>query len=365
MARTPRNLVLCLDGTRNEPEAGLTNVTRLYDIAVKDDQQLVYYDPGVGTMGARSAITGVGKTLTRVAGMVIGYGIKENIEEAYRFLMDHYRPGDQVFLIGFSRGAYTARALAGMLRTVGLLRPGADPLIPYALKLYAQGGHHGQDAEKEKQYWELRAEFNRKFGNPAFPYRFARQVAFLGAWDTVKTVGWLNLKAQFEQARWPFTRKLTNVERGRHAIAVDERRRPYPEYRFHQDEVNKRDGRLREMWFAGVHSDVGGVFEDHRLSDIALQWMTDEAVLAGLRIDEEAYERHVTVARGSELPREHVLGEIHANGWSWGLLGLGWHHRKIRPGDEVHPSVRDRMDLTNSGYHPDIPDSKAAEEALP
>ena len=140
MGRVSRVIVICLDGTSNEPESGTTNVARLYSLAVKSDDQLVYYDPGVGTMGARGAVTGLGKRLTRVTGLVVGYGVRENIEEAYTFLMQHYRADDQIFVFGFSRGAYTARALTGMLRTVGLLRPGAENLVPYALKLYAKSG---------------------------------------------------------------------------------------------------------------------------------------------------------------------------------------------------------------------------------
>src|SRR5262245_59408063 len=118
-----RNLVVCLDGTSNEPEVDVTNVARLFDMAIKDQEQLVYYDPGVGTMGARSAITPFGKSLTRLSGMAIGYGIRDNIAEAYTWLMANWRKGDQIYLFGFSRGAYTALALAGMLRTVGLLSP--------------------------------------------------------------------------------------------------------------------------------------------------------------------------------------------------------------------------------------------------
>jgi uncharacterized protein (DUF2235 family) len=114
-------------------------VTRLYDLAVKDDRQLVYYDPGVGTMGARGATTRAGRWLTRAGGLVLGHGVRENVEEAYSFLMRAYQPGDRIFIFGFSRGAYTARALTGMLRTVGLLRPGAENLVPYAMKLYAKG----------------------------------------------------------------------------------------------------------------------------------------------------------------------------------------------------------------------------------
>ena len=125
-AGVARNLVVCLDGTSNEPESGTTNVARTYAVAVKSESQLVYYDPGVGTMGARGAVTSTGKKATRVAGLVVGFGVKDNIEEAYTWLSANYQRGDRIFVFGFSRGAYTARALTGMLRTVGLLRPGAS-----------------------------------------------------------------------------------------------------------------------------------------------------------------------------------------------------------------------------------------------
>src|SRR3712207_8976659 len=111
-----RNLVLCLDGTSNEPEADTTNVARMFEIAAKDEKQLVYYDPGVGTMGARGAVTAVGKRATRVAGLVAGFGVKDNIEEAYIWLMRHWRAEEPIYLFGFSPGGYTKRGLAGLAR---------------------------------------------------------------------------------------------------------------------------------------------------------------------------------------------------------------------------------------------------------
>lgn len=347
-----RNLMVCLDGTRNEPETGATNVVRIYEMAVKDSAQLVYYDPGVGTMGARSAITRAGQAMTRAAGLVAGYGVKDNIAEAYRWLMGNFRPGDQIFLFGFSRGAYTALALAGMLRTVGLLRPGADNLVPYALKLYTQHGPDHPDQASDKEYWRIRDDFSTQFGNPEFPGRFAPQIAFLGLWDTVKSVGWLNARARYEQARWPFTRIVTNVATGRLALAIDENRRPYAEYRFDPGEVAKHPSRLCEMWFAGVHSDIGGQFrDDHKLSDIALGWMTGEATTAGLRIDEPTYEKLLGSPPGTSLqPDAH--SKVHTNSPWWVLAGFGWHHRTVRPGDHIHPSVRQLIEVTRHGPHP-------------
>lgn len=338
-----KNIVICLDGTNNEPESSHTNVARLYEMVAQNDRQIGYYDPGVGTMGARSATTRLGKFATRVNGLALGHGVKENIEEAYRFLMQTYRKGDQVFLFGFSRGAYTARALAGMLRTVGLLRSGAENLIPYALKLYAkQGDDNATDAEEE-EFWRVRTDFNTTFGNPEFPNRFAPQVQFLGLWDTVKFVGWLNWRAQLQQARWPFTRKVPNVVTGRHALALHEKRRYYAEYRFDGAELSSGQRDLEEVWFTGVHSDVGGTFDDdHRLADISLQWIADEARAAGLEVDEAVYEKHVTVPPGKELPDSHADGLIHKNSWMWAVVGAGWRTRKPNPGDAMHKSVTAR-----------------------
>lgn len=350
----PRNLVLCLDGTSNEPETGTTNVARMFQLASKSDDQLVFYDPGVGTMGARGAVTPMGRRLTRLAGLVVGFGIKDNLEEAYGWLTENWQPGDQIYLFGFSRGAYTARALSGMLRTVGLLRGGAGNLTPYALKLYAKKGDEHATEPQEKEFWRVRREFGNHFGRPEFPHAFdtsQHQVHFLGVWDTVKSVGWLNGKARFEQARWPFTAKIQNVEIARHAMAIDERRRPFPVYRFDPALVAGSQGRLQEVWFAGVHSDVGGQFEDHRLSDIALDWMVREAALAGMRVDEKAYKRLLGHAWDKPAPADLAIGEIHANAGVWGLAG-GWQGRTILPGDAVHPSVHQRIEATRHSAHP-------------
>lgn len=359
-----RNLVVCLDGTNNEPEHGVTNVARIYDIAEKTDDQLVYYDPGVGTMGARGAVTQLGQTMSRAAGLVAGFGVKDNIEEAYTWLSRQYQAGDQIYVFGFSRGAYTARALTGMLRTVGLLRRGTENLVPYALKLYAQSGNPPprpgteRDAKAkaaERDFWKLRDEFNRQFGHPDFPGPFdtsQHQVRFLGVWDTVKSVGWLNLKARIEMAHWPFTRRITNVDIARHAMAIDERRRPFEVYRFDPKAVADAKGRYQEMWFAGVHSDVGGQFPDnHDLSDIALSWMVKEADAAGLAVDKRRYKDLIGVAYEDELPPDKAMGTIHANEWVWRLAG-GWLKRAVLPDDALHPSVRYRIE--HSDYRPDL-----------
>ena len=359
----PRNLVVCLDGTTNEPETGFTNVARMFDVADKGPGQLTYYDPGVGSIGARAAITPWGKAVTQAAGMVAGYGIRDNIEEAYTWLSHQYRSGDRIFVFGFSRGAYTARALTGMLRTVGLLHPDADNMVPYALKLYAKSGKmpdpgrqpDAKAKQAEKQFWTLRNDFRERFGNPDFPNPFDRhrkQVQFLGVWDTVKFVGWLNLKAQIEVARWPFTANLANVATGRHALAIDERRRPFGAYRFKPEAVIEAQGRFQELWFAGVHGDIGGQSrDDDQLPDLAFSWMVKQAAAHGLAVDPKRYRKLVGVNVDDELPAKVALGVIRPNN-PWWVLALGWRARPIRDDDSVHPSVQYRIETTKDDPKP-------------
>lgn len=373
-----RNLVICLDGTSNEPEHGLTNVARIYDIAVKDSAQLVYYDPGVGTMGARAAMTQFGAALTRVSGLIAGYGIRDNIEQAYTWLSQNYQHDDQIYVFGFSRGAYTARALTGMLATVGLLRPGSENLVPYALKLYAQSGFSQRatcdpdcepDAsvpEQQHQFWYVRREFRRLFGNPDFPNPFdtsRSQVRFLGVWDTVKSVGWLNMRGRWEVARWPFTARIVNVAVARHALAIDEKRHFYQPYRFSRDLVDAEPERFQEVWFTGAHSDVGGQFpDDHRLSDLALAWMADEAARNELRVQPNRIRRLTGAPVGSPLPAGDAVGRIHAASWPWWLLG-GWSPRQVLPDDLVAPSVLERVAATAATpapYRPELADRRMA-----
>ena len=143
-----KNIVLCLDGTGNELKAkGNTNVVRLYEILTLSDpdRQVAFYDPGLGTFGAKGAVTPIARRFTKLLGLAAGYGMRANLADAYTYLMQTYTPGDRIFIFGFSRGAYTARALAGMLHLVGLIRPGAENLVPYAIKVYARSVRNWTD----------------------------------------------------------------------------------------------------------------------------------------------------------------------------------------------------------------------------
>src|SRR6185312_13977381 len=133
-----RNIIVCCDGTGNEFDERRSNVIKLYKTLICDDNQIAYYHPGVGTMGARNALSRIGKWWTKLLGLAFGYGISDNVADAYQFLMRNYEPEDPIYVFGFSRGAYTARALCGMLHAVGLLSAGNEALIPYAIRMIKQ-----------------------------------------------------------------------------------------------------------------------------------------------------------------------------------------------------------------------------------
>ena len=242
-----RNLVLCLDGTANEFKKDRTNVLNLAFAAVKDpNRQLLYYHPGVGTMAPSSVFTRFGQGVARIAGLAFGYGLEADLGCAYSFLIDQYQPGDQVFLFGFSRGAYTARALAALINRYGLLAPGNTALVPYAIRLLWRW-HVAKNENDKAKWFSLSEQFKQTLSVGDCP------IHFLGVWDTVSSVGWVANPMSL-----PDTARLPNVSIVRHAVSIDERRAF-----FRTNLVDKTHGEDRaEVWFPGVHCDVGGGYSE-------------------------------------------------------------------------------------------------------
>jgi uncharacterized protein (DUF2235 family) len=265
----PRNIVVCCDGTGNQYGAANSNVVKLYWTLSAPEKQVAYYHPGVGTMGARNALTALGKSWTTARGLAFGYGLSENLADVYSFLMREFSPGDQIFIFGFSRGAYIARALCGILHMFGLLTAGNEALIPYMLRLYKSddpGKFHIADG------------FKTTFCVDCKPY-------FLGVWDTVSSMGWILDPIRVKTGRLPYTATLPDIPIVRHAVSIDERRAFFRQNLIHEPVPPIQN--LKQVWFAGVHSDVGGSYaeEESGLSKIALRWMLCEAQSAGLLLD--------------------------------------------------------------------------------
>jgi len=334
------NLVLCLDGTSNEFCRNNTNVVRLYQMLVHDPaKQVCFYAPGVGTFASPAALLPVSQRVTRVLGLAIGMGLMTTVEQAYRFLMEQWQPNDNIFLFGFSRGAYTARAVAAMLYRCGLLEAGQQHLVPYGSRLFAS---------VTDENWTISREFADTFGRPC-------PVRFLGLWDTVSSVGWA-----WEPRSLPWTKKNPIVTAVRHAVAIDERRAFFRQNLWDEDE-----GDVQQVWFAGMHCDVGGSYPPARsgLSQIALAWMVSEAEGAGLLLDPAARE-HIL----STPPPDHRAPKSESlHGW-WELAeyypkqvrrkttdatgNVEWQTthrmnrgqpRRIAEGSCIHASVFDRI----------------------
>lgn len=281
-----KNVVVCCDGTANEFAKDRTNVVKLFRTLVHDSyEQATYYHPGLGTMEAVGAISSFGRKVTKLLGKAIGYGLESDIRDAYVFLMRYFEPGDRVFMFGFSRGAYTVRALGSLLHMYGLIRKGNEPLVPYAIRMLVAANKYdgdrvtsGRAATQVQPAFELAANFKEHFCDVSC------KPHFVGVWDTVSSVGWIE-----NPTRLPYTASNPDIEIGRHAVAIDERRAFFRTNLWHSTaESGPQD--LKQVWFPGVHCDVGGGYPEAEsgLSKIALEWMIREAASAGLMVDEIA-----------------------------------------------------------------------------
>ncbi|KAG5638609.1 hypothetical protein H0H81_011499 [Sphagnurus paluster] len=312
-----RTLVLCFDGTGDQFDADNSNIVELFAMLKKDDRehQMCYYQAGIGTYTnpeiATPLMAKISKTLdeaiawnldAHVMGTSLTYPSKDLVHEAftdgYEFLMQNYKAGDRICIFGFSRGAYTARALAGMIHKVGLLPACNHQQVPFAYKMFKTTDEIG---------WKQSNAFKRAFSVDV-------KIEFIGVWDTVNSVGLI-------PRRLPFTTSNTIVRTFRHAVSLDERRskfkanhwnvptdkeaqlgtdvaqkptavRPKPvkkhtllkamERKFaeHQDQPTD----VLEVWFSGCHCDVGGGSVEngtpHSLARIPLRWMVRECFKA-------------------------------------------------------------------------------------
>ncbi|KAI0248622.1 hypothetical protein BJV78DRAFT_1131065 [Lactifluus subvellereus] len=395
--RKPRTLVLCFDGTGNKFGSRNTNVVKLYSILKKDNPglQICYYQEcssqfffqaGIGTYFQPGVVSPMFHTAAQALDLMFAWYLKEHIIDGYKFLMQNYHEGDTVCIFGFSRGAFTARALAGMLHKVGLLSKDNFEQIPFAYELYK--------SSKRKSH---------KLAN-RFKKSFCRNVPidFLGVWDTVASFGFLNA------GTLPFVGTNDMIRVFRQALSLDERRAKFRPNLYHRPIVapgpelqqtqsplkrvarslNTFKGRktrcpdtspdsfstnhyandlgfetnIQEVWFAGCHSDVGGGnakdSERHALSNIPLRWMLREILNSGCRIHFDP----------TEL--KHLRDELKKKVYWWILevfptyyksqneegQWIGNCHwgsgRELPPHPVFHESVRTRMRDSSLYYSP-------------
>ena len=265
-----RHLIVCCDGTWNDPgdkDKGVvapTNVFRLFNsinVTATEPRQLAHYQPGVGTGGLVDA----------ALGGVVGYGLGEDIRDCYYWLAAKYEPGDKLFLFGFSRGAFTARSLAGMICQFGIVDRRRTTDLDSAIKCVYRQGYRDKQLLPDIKFTDN-----------------SDNVHFIGVWDTVGALGIPDDKALLDlfddPSRYQFhdTSLSVNVSYARHAVAIDEKRGSFSPTLWTEEHSTDHD-RLRQIWFPGVHCDVGGGYRERGLSDGALKWMIDESLSKGLK----------------------------------------------------------------------------------
>lgn len=324
-----KNIVICIDGTGNEFGAANSNVVKLYSILECDpNKQLAFYHPGLGTMGAPNALSRLSQWWTKMLGLAFGYGLASALTDCYGFLMDNYEEGDTVYLFGFSRGAYCARALAAMLHMFGLVRKGNNPLIPYLLRMFKK-------KKKQSLDFQVAAKFKATFSRPCKPH-------FVGVWDTVSSIGWM-----YDPVTLPFTFLNPDIKCGRQAISIDERRCAFRQNLWSQKVRPQQD--IKQVWFAGVHSDVGGGYleKESGLAKVPLQWMIDEAVEQGLLIIPKKKDQILGVV--PDLTKPDCSAEMHNSltGWWWPLEFLP---RRYMDMSAQPPRLRWKIPLARPRY---------------
>lgn len=261
-----KRIVICADGTWQSPESD--HPTHLMRLArgiapngADKTKQVVFYDWGVGTEG------------DSIKGGATGAGIDKNIMDCYRFIVHNYDPGDQLFLFGFSRGAYTVRSLGGFIRNSGILKREHAGKVSAAYELYRQRSAGSAPSQQKAK------KFRRDYAVADIT-----EIEFIGVWDTV---GALGIPAPFlgtlNTGRYLFhdTEPSKIIRHARHAVAIDENREDFEPSLW----TLKEGVDLKQVWFSGVHTDIGGGYEEHALGDFSGLWIAQEAGKIGLAFE--------------------------------------------------------------------------------
>lgn len=267
-----RRLILCFDGTWNTVKDH-TNVSRIHAAiaALPDgqggDSQIKYYDEGVGTYW-----------YDKIRGGMLGYGLSKNVIQGYKWLIQHYQEGSEIYLFGFSRGAFTARSLAGLIGRCNIA------YLP-------QGVNNSELEERVKRLAEEAYDIYRESKEPDDASRafvkdkahFGVRIKFIGVWDTVGALGvplvGLNILERFHD-----TKLGAHVDNAYHALAVDEHRKDYATALW---TANPGNAKLEQRWFPGAHANVGGGYEDDLLPDPPLKWIAERARDCGLVVSDD------------------------------------------------------------------------------
>ena len=383
-----RKLIVCLDGTGNEIESNESNILRLYKCLNRTKDQIVFYNAGVGTLDTRSISRTITAKPKMLLGLIAGAGLERNVLHAFEFLCRNYKDGDRLYFFGYSRGAYTARVLAGFINDFGLIAPQELHLVAPVFRAWRKiSSDDGR--EKHAKLRMLEKAFSMK--HPS--------IRFLGLWDTVSSM--LRIKPGkgtiIKYGTHSSVDENPSVESVRHVLAIDETRRffrhqfwtegqTYYGNRF-KSKKNPPKQDVKQVWFAGTHTDVAGSVNEREagLAKITMQWMREE--LDGLGVDKLDfrkiyYDRYVlgkedkiTKKMNLEISKPDATAPLHRQmhkGWfiaelfprlrrrsrwpnQWNFFGyyfpLG-QRRFIPPDSAIHPTALERRADAKNKYDP-------------
>lgn len=316
-----KRIIFCSDGTWDDSGKN-TNVYRLFKALQTTADQVPYYDDGVGANGL---------PLEKIAGGAFGTGLYQKIKDGYSKISQVYEKDDEVFIFGFSRGAYTARCLAGMIAICGLPTANfTDDVVETAFRAY----------RLQDQRADLLAELNKNCS------MFNAKITMIGVWDTVGSLGIPAIFGGVSPLLYGFldTSLHPNVLNAYHALAIDERRAEFPATLWTSPAPGQT---LEQVWFSGVHCDVGGSYPDDpdgtALSDLTLAWMMTKAAALGLKFVPE-----VLAKLTLPLDAKYALDQKHE---SWNPLWTFPKRRSVPPDATLADSVFARSQHDDS-YRP-------------
>jgi uncharacterized protein (DUF2235 family) len=275
-----KNIVIFSDGTGQKGGVGYnTNVYKLFNMVEdRTSRQIVYYDPGLGT------------DWRKITGAITGRGFSRNLLDCYRFIFTNFEADDNLYLFGFSRGAATVRSLSGFIHLFGVLPKSREDLIEQAFDIY-------RIVDKEKRTKQAAAFIDKH-------HTMWCKIKFLGVWDTVAALGfplkWVSFFLdKFFPHKFHSFDLSDSVEYARHALSIDEERKTFRPVLWNPLPSTEPADRLKQVWFSGVHTDVGGGYKEEELSNISLAWMIKAATAKGLIIYEKAsaYKYFLTAPR--------------------------------------------------------------------
>lgn len=360
----PKNIVICSDGTGNSAIKGRgTNVFKLFEAIDLNghrtdptlDPQIALYDDGVGTEDLKPL---------RVLGGAIGLGLARNVRQLYRELARVYDPGDRIFLFGFSRGAFTARTLVGMIVRCGILNGSDIARLPTTRALhdavedtydaYRKGyASHLTRLVGKVLRWPDRATAISAL-HEKYPFHPPAPIAFVGVWDTVDAVGTPFALGEFVntwlyQYKFPTSDLSEKVEHACHALSIDDERKSFTPVLW--KELTADAERIEQVWFPGVHSNVGGGYPKQGLSLVALEWMLRRAMdVGGLRVQLHDLETFAGHASADDKLYDPRAGTGIFYRWSPRKIAALCQDNQVRP--KVHLSVLERVAHGTEDYAP-------------